>query len=125
MASSKRARSVIVEAPQAARETVVVIPRHASSPLDPYVMMPTTHVAKIVNSPAQQPFVELQWTPLAIQWNIVLATPLLVQPMSRPPMERPVETDFSAQAVPVHHEIFSVNRLSMGVPAPVTIPLVC
>lgn len=114
-----------MEVQQAAQETVVAIPLLASSPLDLCVMIPTMLVAKIVNSLAQPPSVELQWTPLAIQLNIVLATPLLVQPMSRPPMERPAVMDFNVQAVPAHHEIFSVNRLSMGVQGRVTIHLVC
>jgi len=116
---------VIVEARRAAQETVVAIPRLASSPLDLYVMIPTTRVAKIVNSLAQPPSVELRWTPLAIQLNIVQATPLLVHPMSLPPMEHPAVTDFNAPVVPVHQEIFNADRLLMGVQGPVTIHLVC
>lgn len=114
-----------MEVLQAVQETGVAIPRRASSPQDLYVMIPTTRVATIVNSLARLPSVELRWTPLAIQLNIAPVTPLLAQPMSRLPMERPAAMGFNAQVVLAHHEIFSVNRLSMGVQGPVTIPLAC
>ena len=126
MELSKTAKNAIAVAQTAVEETPAATLKHANSILAQYVTIRTMHAAKDVNLLLIHKYVDLPWTQRVIPLNIVPGIHRLVLLIKLLLMALLVEVmGFRALLELVLHEIFNVNKLSMGVRVLVTIRLVC